>query len=121
MCWKGDDACFRAIPGSWLPLFDEYRLTAGLESHDHALKRTYPLRAGELAAAGAGTLYLGGGCWGKSNVEVPNRGLWYLAETLRRRHFWRITLDGAEARYTALGAAGQVFDELTQRVGDAAS
>ncbi len=100
----------------WLPLFDRYRLTAGFESHDHVHKRTHALRAGKRVAAGEGTLYLGGGCWGKAHVEQPEDHP-YLASTVRRRHFWRVTLDGREAHYTAIGAAGQVFDTWVQRLG----
>lgn len=102
----------------WLPLFDAYHLTAALEAHDHMEKRTLPLRAGQVVGPDAGTLYVGGGCWGKAHVEEPTPDLWYMAKMQRRRHFWRITLDGDVVRYTALGAAGQVLDEAVQRVGD---
>jgi hypothetical protein len=50
-------------------------------------------------------------------VREPVGDLWYLAKALRRRHVWSVTLSGEEVHYTALGAAGQVFDEAVQRVG----
>lgn len=105
----------RAGREHWLPLFDRFRLTAGFESHDHVHKRTHPLRAGEPVGIEAGTLYLGGGCWGKSHVEEPEERP-YLASAVRRRHFWRVTLDEGEARYTAIGSAGQVLDAVVQPV-----
>src|SRR5690606_36292065 len=42
----------------WLPLFDQHALTVAFENHDHALKRTPPLKGGVPAA---GTLPLSGG------------------------------------------------------------
>lgn len=104
----------------WLPLFDRYRLTAGFESHDHLHKRTHPLRAGAIVGADEGTLYLGGGLWGKGHPEEPEEHP-YLARSVRRRHFWSVTLGDDEARYTAIGAAGQVLDEAVQRLGPPAS
>jgi hypothetical protein len=101
----------------WVPHFDAFQLTAAFEHHEHLLKRSHPLRDGALAADGEGTLYIGDGGWGKSHVRKPEGERWYLAKTLRRRHVWSVTLSGDEVRYTALGAAGQVFDEFVQRVG----
>lgn len=101
----------------WVTLFDAFGLTAAFEHHEHLLKRTHPLREGAIAPDGQGTLYIGDGCWGKSHVREPAGDRWYLARALRRRHFWSVTLSGDEVRYTALGAAGQVFDEAVQRVG----
>jgi hypothetical protein len=100
----------------WLPLFDRFRLTAGFENHDHLQKRTHSLRAGQVVGEDEGTLYLGGGLWGKGHPEEPETQP-YLARTLRRRHFWRVTLEGNEVRYTAIGADGQVLDTAVQRVG----
>ena len=101
----------------WVPLFDTFGLTAAFENHEHLLKRSHPLRGGELAADGQGTLYIGDGCWGKSHVRKPVGDRWYIAKALRRRHVWSVTLSDDEVRYTALGAAGQVLDETLQRVG----
>ena len=107
----------RAGRRHWVPHFDAFGLTAAFEHHEHLLKRSHPLRAGALAADGEGTLYIGDGCWGKSHVRKPVGERWYLAKTLRRRHVWSVSASGDEVHYTALGAAGQVFDEALQRVG----
>jgi hypothetical protein len=112
-----DRAGSRAGRRHWLPHFDAFGLTAAFENHDHLLKRTHPLREGTLAADNQGTLYIGDGCWGKSRVRKPVGDRWYLAKTPRRRHVWSVRVSGDEVRYTALGAAGQVFDEAVQRVG----
>ena len=60
---------------------------------------------------------IGDGGWGRFNVRRPVGDRWYLAKTLRRRHVWSVELSGDEVHYTALGAAGQVFDEALQPVG----
>ncbi len=101
----------------WGPLFDAFRLTAAFEHHEHLLKRSHPLRNGAVVEDGQGTIYIGDGGWGKSHVREPVGDRWYVAKTLRRRHVWRVTASGDEVHYTALGAAGQVFDEAVQRVG----
>ena len=36
----------------WLPIFDRYNLTVGLENHDHAYKRTIPLSNGKKTSSG---------------------------------------------------------------------
>jgi hypothetical protein len=101
----------------WVPHFDAFGLTAAFEHHEHLLKRSHPLREGAVVADSQGTLYLGDGCWGKSHVREPVGERWYLAKALRRRHVWSVSVSGDEVRYTALGAAGQVYDEAVQRVG----
>jgi hypothetical protein len=112
-----DEPDARAGRRFWMPHFDAFELTAAFENHEHLLKRTHPLRKGAVAADGQGTLYIGDGCWEKSRVREPAGYRWYLAKTLRRRHVWSVQVSGDEVRYTALGAAGQVFDETVQRVG----
>ena len=58
--------------------------------------------------------------WSKGHPEAPDDHP-YRAQTVRRRHFWRVRVLGDEVRYTAIGAAGQVFDEARQPVGSPAS
>ena len=102
----------KPTPAFTMPLFDRYRLTAGLESHDHVLKRTHPIRGGAIVGEGEGTLYVGGGMWGKGHPEVPEAHD-YLAHTLARRHFWRVDLGGGEVRYTAIGV--RVMNRAVER------
>lgn len=47
---------------SWLPYFDQYNLTFGFENHDHAYKRTKPMR--NSVPDPTGTIYVGDGAWG---------------------------------------------------------
>lgn len=103
------------IQTNWCPVFDQFRLPLVFEHHDHAFKRTFPLRAGHVDPLG--TVYLGDGAWGV-DPRPPKLGpaTWYLAKAAAVRHFYVVTLY-AEARHVlAVDENGRVFDELYQRV-----
>jgi hypothetical protein len=106
-----------AARAAWLPLFDGFRLTAAFEHHGHLHKRTHPLRAALPAADG--TVYFGDGCWGKTHVESPELERGYLAAAESRRHFWKVTVSEAGARYEAVDGFGRVFDRAVQDAGGA--
>lgn len=93
----------------WLPLFDEFKLTASFENHDHTFKRTKPLRAGKVDPAG--TVYFGDGCMGVPPREIKNGSAWYMEKALSAYHFWvaDVTADGAS--YTAIDDTGAVLDK----------
>jgi len=94
----------------WLPLFDEFALTVGLEHHDHTFKRSKPLR--NNAVAEGGTIYLGDGCMGMPARSVQ-RSMWYLEKTEMKRHFWLIELSNEALRADAIDINGDVFDTVT--------
>ncbi len=95
---------------NWVPLFEQQPIDLVFEHHDHAYKRTHPLRGGE--AHPDGVLYLGDGCWGRSPRKVdPTRP--YLALALSERNVMRVTLnpDGTRA-VLAVNEHGEVLDEM---------
>ena len=92
----------------WAPLFDEYGLTVAFENHDHALKRSHPLKAGEIAKDGEGTLYLGDGCFGRSARPVSYGGRWYLDESAGIQHFWVVDMGREQAVYRAVDIDNQM-------------
>ncbi|OFZ21487.1 MAG: hypothetical protein A2X94_08240 [Bdellovibrionales bacterium GWB1_55_8] len=97
----------------WLPLFDLFGLTAGFESHDHALKRTKMLQQGREVSAG-GTVYFGDGAWGIHPRVLSAARPWYVASSSATRHFWVVDVnEGAQSRnsYRAIGMDGKVLDE----------
>jgi len=57
---------------NWLPLFDQYQMTAVFENHIHAYKKTFPLRNGTRNIPG--TLYLGDGQMGVGGTSAPFSG-----------------------------------------------
>jgi len=105
----------RQIQTNWCPVFDKYQLPLAFEHHDHAFKRTYPLRAGKVDAQG--TVYLGDGAWGVE-VRKPKLDLagTYLAKAIAVRHFYVVTLFEDSRHILAVDESGRVFDELYQRV-----
>ena len=99
----------------WCPLFDEYGVKLVFENHDHCFKRTYPLRAGKVDPNR--TFYLGDGAWGvKLREPDPSKPRWYLARDAAIRHLYVVTLYPEARHVLAFNEAGQVFDEVYQRV-----
>ncbi len=93
----------------WVPVFDQFGLTAGLENHDHTFKRTHPLKNHKVDATG--TVYLGDGCWGRTPRTVET-GLPYLAKASSTYHVWMLTTDQGELLCEAVGRDGKVFDQV---------
>ena len=97
----------------WVPIFEEGNLDVAFEHHDHAYKRTHPIRNNQ--ADPTGVLYIGDGGWGESNPRIPSlpEEKWYLAESASERHFIEVTIDGEETEIRAINYLGEVFDRTT--------
>jgi len=93
---------------NWLAIFDRHGLTAAFENHDHTLKRTPPLRGGEIVDAGAGTLYFGDGAWGRGDRTIDVTTRWYHAFVGSNRHVWLVDATAEEVRYRAFDLEGQM-------------
>ena len=95
----------------WVPLFEQYRVDAVFEHHDHTYKRTHRLVGDQPDPNGV--LYLGDGCWGRSprSVDKPLRP--YLAVAKSERNVMRVTLnpDGTQD-VLAVNEHGKVLDEI---------
>lgn len=101
---------------TWVPLFDRYGLHAAFEHHDHANKRTHPIKNGQIDPDGV--IYLGDGGYGVSHPRVPAKpeDRWYLAHTSSKSHFYLVTLTDGMRTYRAIDPQGDVFDETEQVV-----
>ncbi len=64
------------IRKEWSTLFERYHLSAAFEHHNHAYKRTYPIKAGVIDPDGI--VYLGDGSWGVS--PRTTKDMWYLCK-----------------------------------------
>jgi hypothetical protein len=105
----------RQIQTNWCPVFDQYDLPLAFEHHDHAFKRTHPMRAGKVDARG--TIYLGDGAWAvETRKPKPEKAGAYLAKSAAVRHFYVVTLYEDARHILAVDENGSVFDELYQRV-----
>lgn len=102
------------IRKQWVPSFDQFNLTAAFEHHDHAYKRTKPIRNQKVD--NKGTIYFGDGGWGvlKPRIPVVATDRWYLEKTAPRRHFHLITLSPGKWEQSAIDFQGNVFDSYNQ-------
>jgi acid phosphatase type 7 len=99
----------------WVPLFERYGVRVVFENHDHAYKRTHPLRGGERHPDGV--VYIGDGAWGVGVREIGRD--WpdgqrppYLERGESVRHFILGEVRGAERRFIMVDEEGTVFDEF---------
>ena len=95
---------------SWMPLFDKFHLSLGLEHHDHAFKRTKALLGGEPDAKG--TVYVGDGCMGREPREVDT-SRYYIEKGGATRHFWVLDVASDKINCRAIDESGKVFDEFS--------
>ncbi len=101
---------------AWEPLFDALGVDAAFEHHDHALKRTRPLRAGRVDDDD-GVVYFGDGGFGKLPRQLRRDLDPRFLTALAAEHVWIVDArrDGLAARATA--PDGSVLDEAFVRRG----
>ncbi len=104
---------------AWEEVFHHGRLTAAFENHDHVLKRSHPIRLGEVVAEGEGVLYLGDGCMGMDARTVDPVERWYIERSASEPHFWMAELSSEGAVFRAFDEDGRLLDLVT--TGDVAS
>lgn len=113
---EGESAVItQLIRKHWCPLFDEFGVKVAFENHDHAFKRTRPIRGNKPDPNGV--VYLGDGAWGV-NLRKPDRAhaRWYLQRADSIRHLYLVTLSPEARQILAFDEQGRVFDEVYQRV-----
>jgi acid phosphatase type 7 len=96
----------------WVPLFERHGLRLVFEAHDHAYKRTHPIREGRVHPGGV--VYVGDGAWGVSTREIGRshrEGMWYLDQGHADRHFILVTLHGPHQHLLVVNEDGRVIDE----------
>lgn len=100
----------------WVPLFEAHGIEVAFENHDHAYKRTYPLRGGERS--NDGIVYIGDGAWGVNPRPVGRDyegGIApYLEHAIPVRHFILGELRGDERYFIAVDDTGKVIDEFPE-------
>jgi len=89
------------------------RLKLVFEKHDHAYKRTHPIRNGKINPNGI--VYVGDGAWGTETRIIGDRqdyDAWYIAEAASVRHFILLTLHGTQRHMKMISSKGEVIDEF---------
>lgn len=97
----------------WLPVFDEFGLTVGLEHHDHVFKRTKPLKGNAVVEPGQGTVYVGDGAWGRPARVIDPEVRWYNEKEKSATHYWVIDVSRDGLRFKAVDETGTVIDQFT--------
>jgi hypothetical protein len=101
-------ASARLIRKNWSPLFERYHLNIAFEHHNHAYKRTFPIRKGKINPNGV--VYMGDGSWGVS-PRKPKK-LWYLANAAQANAVCLVTLTQEQALVEAINIEGKVIDSM---------
>lgn len=94
----------------WLPIFDRYDLTVGLEHHDHVFKRTKVLKGNQVADEG--TVYIGDGCFGRGPRTIDEQPRWYNEKELAVAHFWVVDVKKNGLELRAIDDRGNQIDAL---------
>ncbi len=94
------------IRSHWSPLFERYHLNAAFEHHNHAYKRSHPMKK-ELIDPD-GVVYMGDGSWGV-NPRKP-KALWYLDKWAQVNAVCRVTLKSQSGLVQAVNNKGEIID-----------
>jgi len=97
--------------GAWVPLFEAHGLDAAYESHDHALKRTYPIYDGRIDAV-RGVVYFGDGGAGVPQRR-PDPDRWYLQVTGRYHHTHLLSFEHNRLHIQAISIDDAIVDDFT--------
>ncbi|MFN4174793.1 MAG: metallophosphoesterase, partial [Parachlamydiaceae bacterium] len=101
----------RLVRKHFVPLFEEAKLTAAFEHHDHLYKRTFPIL--QDAPHKDGVVYVGDGAWGIKKPREPKK-TWYLEKAMAARHVILIDVDNEKAVFRAIDSKGEVIDSFTR-------
>jgi hypothetical protein len=96
----------KQIRNSWSPLFERYHLNIAFEHHNHAYKRTYPIKEDKISPDGV--IYMGDGSWGVT-PRKPKK-MWYLANAAQANAVCVVTLSPELSMVEALNIQGEVID-----------
>ena len=107
--YKFESAVPTKIRQCWVPLFEKHGVRIAFEHHNHAYKRTHPLKGDKIDPEGV--VYLGDGSWGVSPRKPEER--WYLAKIAQTNCFWLVTLSEGGCHLRSMGRDGKTIEELT--------
>ncbi len=113
---KFDATVSGQVRKEWLPVLEEAaRIGVVFEHHDHAFKRTQPLRAGQ--ADPQGIVYLGDGSWGRGGRKLRTEGdLSLFQKRAEEFHVWKVTLRAGEQVFSAVNPTGTEIDAWQRAV-----
>ncbi len=94
------------IRKNWCPLFEEGGVLAAFENHNHAFKRTYPMKQEKIDPRGV--VYIGDGTWAVEPRKTKSR--FYLEEVKSSNCFSLMTLDRTGVSVRTFDLEGKLID-----------
>jgi acid phosphatase type 7 len=102
----------RKIRDHWVPVIEKHNVDLVIEAHDHAYKKTVPIRNNSQDDEN-GIVYIGDGGWGAPIRDTKDPAeYWWLEEAVKIDHFWKFTLseDGSDLKVDPVfRPAGKTF------------
>ena len=96
---------------TWTSIFEENGVKIAFENHDHAFKRTFPIKAQQIDPFGV--VYIGDGSWGVQEREVHSLdSAWYLEKVQSVKAFTLLTLEGDDFSFISVDENGNVIDSF---------
>lgn len=108
-CYAYDGEIPRKIRQLWSPLFERYHLSVAFEHHNHAYKRTYPIKKQRIDPDGV--VYMGDGSWGVSSRKTKD--MWYLSQRKSINAACLVTLSPEVAEIETISIDGDTIDSLS--------
>lgn len=109
---REDSAINESIRSNWLPHFENHGVRVAFENHDHAYKRTVPIKGGK-PNIDMGIIFVGDGCWGvRPRRPHDVNETWYLKVAKPERHAIIVTLHNDLSEYLVVNDRGQTIDSF---------
>jgi len=96
-----------SVRNLWCPLFEDSGVQVAFENHNHAFKRTFPIKQGKIDASGV--TYIGDGCWGVKPRKTVSKA-WYLDKKLKKNCFSFVSLSEQGCDIVSYANTGEVID-----------
>lgn len=110
---KYEDYTQTLVRENWMPIFEKYGVKIAFENHDHAYKRTFPIKNMEVDQSGI--VYIGDGSWGTEPRPIHSlEDTWYLKNVQSIRAFTLLTLEGGQFSLISIDADGNVIDSYPE-------
>jgi len=99
------------VRDAWTPIFEKNGVRIAFENHDHAYKRTFPVKDQQIDQSGI--VYVGDGSWGVAEREVHSLdSAWYLKKVQSVKAFTLLTLEGSQFSLISVDENGNVIDSF---------
>ncbi len=104
------------IRKNWIPLFEQFGVKTVFEHHDHAYKRTWPMKAGKIDPKGV--FFIGDGGWAVESIRTPKHPdkTWYLAKSAAARNAIMVTIHDNACHFLAYDDNGTIIDEYINKL-----